>query len=43
MDTTQISQLPIALPSDDEFYAAFIDAIKNGVHEGIRDIVNKIS
>jgi hypothetical protein len=27
------TQLVIALPSDDELYEAFIDAIQNGVHE----------
>lgn len=35
--------LAIAMPNDDELYAAFIDAIKNGVHEGIRGTVDKIT
>ena len=37
------TQLVIALPSDDELYTAFIDAIQNGVHENIKSTVDKIS
>ena len=37
------TQVVIALPSDDELYAAFIDAIQNGVHEWIKSTVDKIS
>jgi len=35
--------LLIAMPSDDELYIAFIDAIKNGVHENIKSIAEKLS
>lgn len=34
--------LLIALPSDDELYEAFIDAIKNWVHANIKGVVAKI-
>ena len=41
MEATQ--QLIIAMPTDDELYIAFIDAIRNWVAESTRDMVNKIS
>lgn len=37
------TQLPIALPSDEELYVAFVDAIQNGVHQNIKSTVEKIS
>lgn len=40
METNQ--NLLIAMPSDDELYEAFIDAIKNGVHENIKGIASKL-
>jgi hypothetical protein len=41
MDAAQ--QVIIGMPTDDELYVAFIDAIRNGVGESTRDMVNKIS
>lgn len=41
--TAPVATLPIAMPSDDELYTAFIDAIRNGVHEGIKSTVDKIT
>ncbi|MEI7562917.1 MAG: hypothetical protein WCJ39_04380 [bacterium] len=44
MDETQV-QTPLltTLPSDDELFEAFIAAMKEGVHEGIKSTVDKIS
>jgi len=36
-------QLPIAMPSDDELYHSFVEAIRNGVAENIRWIADKLS
>ena len=43
MDATTPSSLLIAMPSDDELYTAFIEAIRNGVHENIKSTADKLS
>ena len=43
MDEQATNQLLIAMPSDDELYDAFIIGIRDGVHEGIKNTVEKLS
>ena len=44
MDETQVpATLLTTLPSDDELFTAFIAAMREGVHEGIRNTIDKIS
>lgn len=43
MDTTTPSSLLITMPSDDELYAAFVEAIRNGVHENIKSTTDKLT
>jgi len=43
MDETQTPTLLTSMPSDDELYTAFIDAVRNGVHENIKGVADKIS